>query len=157
MILYQRQTLAGDDVGEPGPLPADLVGLTDESLADLSWASPALGYSDAKFIPVEVADPAPTPLRVTKIGFSRLFTQAERLALLAKRKEVAALTAAQLLEPENLALAQAAAMFESFDLPAEYIELDHPDTVAAVGTLLVALGVLTAPRAAAVLANTPPA
>lgn len=157
MILYQM-TLDGAPQGEPGPLPAALVGLADVSLADLSWADPALGFAGVAFTPVQAPDPpAPGPVRVTKIGFSRLFTLDERLAMLAIRKQVAALTGAQLLEPANIAFTQAAAMFESFDLPAEYIELDHPDTIAAVGVLLVLLGVLSAPRAAQILANTAPA
>lgn len=159
MILYQMQTLAGVDIGDPGPLPAELVGLSDESLADLSWVDPARGFADRRFVPIDVPDPEPEPepVRVTKIGFSRLFTQAERLAMLALRKQIGELTAEALVDPANLALAQAAAMFESFDLPAEFIELDHPDTIAAVGALLVGLGVLTEARAEAVLANTPPA
>lgn len=60
MILYQRKNLSDDsNIGNAGALPAELVGLADESLADLSWADPALGYDGQGFVPVTVPDPPP--------------------------------------------------------------------------------------------------
>ena len=57
---YQRKTLPSTAVGEPGPLPADLVGLDDATLADLSVhldqdACAELGYAGEGFF--RVADP----------------------------------------------------------------------------------------------------
>ncbi len=53
MINWQKITPAdGNLVGEPGPLPADLRGLADESLADLDWTDVVLGYRGLGFIPV---------------------------------------------------------------------------------------------------------
>lgn len=59
-MLYQRKdNVAGTLIGQPAPLPAELVGLEDASLADLSWVDEALGYSGQGFTPV--ADPEPEP------------------------------------------------------------------------------------------------
>lgn len=66
MTNYQRITVStGAEIGEPAPLPADLMGLTDDSLADLSAALNAeaceqLGYAGQGFLPV--ADPEPEPV-----------------------------------------------------------------------------------------------
>jgi hypothetical protein len=68
-MLYQKRLLAGMvDVGEPGPLPADLVGLADVSLADLGWTYEPLGYRGFGFFPVL----APVvPATVTQLQFRR--------------------------------------------------------------------------------------
>ncbi|MCA6254049.1 MAG: hypothetical protein IM665_03185 [Phenylobacterium sp.] len=86
-MLYQRKTLPDTNIGDPAPLPAELVGLSDASLADLSAAVPEaaqeLGYAGQGFFPV-VPDPPPPPppSRVlNKVDFARLFTQAERIAI----------------------------------------------------------------------------
>lgn len=63
MLRYQRKLLIdGSDIGAPGPLPHELVGLLDESLADLSAALPAvncddLGIAGQGFFPVDAPDP----------------------------------------------------------------------------------------------------
>lgn len=72
MLAYQKRELPSTDVGDPGDLPADLVGLADVSLADLAWTDPALGYQGFGFFPVEVSDPpAPVPVAVTQLQFRR--------------------------------------------------------------------------------------
>jgi hypothetical protein len=64
MAIYQRKQLSTDtDVGPPGPLPDDLDGLADVSLADIEAAvghdaAAQLGYLDTGFFPV-VAGPVP--------------------------------------------------------------------------------------------------
>ena len=78
-MLYQRKTL-------PGPLPAELVGLSDACLADLSAAVPdaaaELGYVNQGFFPYTPPPPPPAPVdELNKIDFLRLFTQAERIAI----------------------------------------------------------------------------
>ena len=79
---YQRKDLATDTpIGPPGPLPAELVGLAAESLADLSWADPALGYEGQGFVAAPADPPPPPPLVVSALGFKQLFTQAERIAI----------------------------------------------------------------------------
>jgi hypothetical protein len=61
-MKYQRFRLSTlQNIGPVRPLPAELVGLADESLSDLSWADPALGYGDFGFSPVP--DPPPEPPR----------------------------------------------------------------------------------------------
>lgn len=86
-MLYQRKTLPSILMGEPAPLPAELVGLSDESLADLSAALPdsadERGYAGQGFFPVAPdPPPPPPPSRVlNKVDFARLFTQAERIAI----------------------------------------------------------------------------
>ncbi|MCA3505093.1 MAG: hypothetical protein IOD05_17940 [Rhodobacter sp.] len=85
-MLYQRKTLPSTLIGDPAPLPAELVGLSDASLADLSAAVPEaaqeLGYAGQGFFPVQ-PDPPPPPVvdELNKIDFLRLFTQAERMAI----------------------------------------------------------------------------
>lgn len=59
MTLYQRIDLAtSEPVGPPAPLPPALVGLADESLANLDWADEAVGFKGAGFWPVTVQAPA---------------------------------------------------------------------------------------------------
>jgi hypothetical protein len=87
MTLYQRKTLPSILMGVPAPLPAELVGLSDASLADLSAAVPEaaqeLGYAGQGFFPVEPDPPTPPPPSrvLNKVDFARLFTQAERIAI----------------------------------------------------------------------------
>lgn len=69
---YQRRILAGnEDVGSPAPLPADLVGLPDEVLSDLSAhldprAAVELGYRGHGFFPVEETPPPPPRRLISK-------------------------------------------------------------------------------------------
>lgn len=66
---YQKRELAGMvDVGSPGPLPADLQGLADESLADLDWTYEPLGYHGFGFFPI--TEPI-VPEAVTQLQFRR--------------------------------------------------------------------------------------
>ena len=85
-MLYQRKTLPSTLVGDPAPLPAELVGLSDACLADLSAAVPEaaeeLGYAGVGFFPVPPAPPPPPVVdELNKIDFLRLFTQAERITI----------------------------------------------------------------------------
>jgi hypothetical protein len=63
-MSYQRKTLPNTNIGNPGPLPSDIAGLEDASLANLSAAlGPAadeLGYAGQGFF--FVADPPPAPV-----------------------------------------------------------------------------------------------
>lgn len=72
MADYQRKTLVPlADVGPPGPLPGDLEGLADTSLADIELAvgTPAateLGYLNTGFFPVGAPVP---PAAVTQVQY----------------------------------------------------------------------------------------
>lgn len=127
-MLYQRKDLAsGSNVGEPGPLPPELVGLADHSLADLSWADPALGYSGAGFVPVSARI-------VTTREFMRRLTPGEQVAI-----EAASSSDAQIRVLMRLLYADMT------------VNLDAPDTVAAL-TYLVGAGLLAAERPDAIRA-----
>lgn len=97
------------------------------------------------------------PVRVTKMDFSRLFTLSERAAQQAARKHIASMTPTEYASLENLGYVYLDVMFQNFDLPTEYIELNHPDTIYAIETVMVNAGLLTAERAAQIIANQPPA
>jgi len=86
MTLYQRKTLPDALMGDPAPLPAELVGLADDSLADLSAAlgvaADETGFAGQGFFPFTPEPPPPPPVdELHKVDFLRLFTQAERIAI----------------------------------------------------------------------------
>lgn len=90
-MLYQRKTLPNTLMGDPAPLPAELVGLSDACLADLSAAAPdaaeQLGYAGQGFFPFTPPPPEPPPVdQLNKIDFLRLFTNPELGALLQAAK-----------------------------------------------------------------------
>jgi len=85
-MLYQRKTLPDTLIGDPAPLPAELVGLSDDSLADLSAAlgvaADETGFAGQGFFPFTPEPPPPPPVdELHKVDFLRLFTQAERIAI----------------------------------------------------------------------------
>lgn len=94
-MLYQRKQLStGANVGNPAPLPADLVGgLSDEDLARLGdIVSPEAReeYGDAAFVPV--GEPPPPAVRVISVAdFLERFSQAERISIRAAGKNDAIL------------------------------------------------------------------
>lgn len=120
------------------------------------WAGGAWYVQPYQEPPAEPDLPAAAPLRISKIDFSRLFTAQEFVAYLALEAQTKALAPADFADPDKVALVQAAAMFKKFDMLPDLIELDHPETIAGVGQVLVATGVLTEGEAARILANVPP-
>lgn len=51
-MYYQRvNARTGAPIGKPQRLPEELAGLAQESLADLSWVDPALGFTGVGFVP----------------------------------------------------------------------------------------------------------
>lgn len=107
---------------------------------------------------VFIAPPPPKgpPLRVSKADFQRLLTPGERYGLNQLRKTIAALPPAEYADPANALLVAAEDVMFAFEQPAEFIELDHPDTAMGLA-LLSYLGILTETRIAQVIANQPPA
>lgn len=142
-MLYQRKTLPDTLMGDPAPLPAALVGLSDACLADLSAAVPEaaaeLGYSGQGFFPFTPDPPPPPPVdELNKVDFLRLFTQAERIAIRQAAKV-------------NLVVEDYQAMLDN----AEIIRLSDPDIQAGV-PLLEGAGLIGPGRAAQILAGESP-
>ena len=143
MTLYQRKTLPSTLMGDPAPLPAELVGLSDACLADLSAAVPdaadQLGYAGQGFFPFTPPAPEPPPVdQLNKIDFLRLFTNEELGGLLQAAKVSAA------VEVYQYKLAQA-----------EVVRLSDPDIQAGIPAL-EASGLLGPGRAAQILAGEAP-
>lgn len=145
--LYQRRRLAtGEDLGAPAPLPAELVGLSETCLADLSAWSPEyadqLGWAGEGFFPFTPEPPPPPPPApidvMNKTDFSRLFTNAELAFLLDKAKTDPMVAVYQY----KLGLA-------------ENVRLSDPEIQAGVPALEAA-GYLTPGRAAQILAGEAP-
>jgi hypothetical protein len=137
MAIYQRRDLrTQEDIGEPGPLPANLRGsLTDEDLEHLTDLNPAPEYDGQGFFRVADPDPEPVPVRwIHKAIYIRRFTADERRAIQAAR-------------PSDPILADLLYVLES----AENVFLDDPDLVNGLG-YLVAQGHLGAERPAQILA-----
>jgi hypothetical protein len=142
-MLYQRKTLPSTLMGDPAPLPAALVGLADASLADLTAAlgvaAGELGFDGQGFFPFTPDPPPPPPVdELNKVDFLRLFTQAERMDILAAAK-----TNAYIADYQN--------MLDATDRP----RLSDPDMQ--MGIPLLELGGLLDPgRAAQILAGVRP-
>lgn len=146
-MLYQRKILAsGANVGDPGPLPAELVGWPDEALADVSKAAPQaaqqLGYAGHGFFPVEEpAPPLPPPppsTVLTRTQFLSLFTMAEVILIKQTAKT-------------NTVVDYYQYMLDS----ATTLDLNSKTVIDGVNGL-EAYGLIAQGRAAQVLANQPP-
>lgn len=143
MTLYQRKTLPSTLMGDPAPLPAELVGLSDASLADLSAAVPdaaeELGYAGQGFFPVTPPPPEPPPVdELNKIDFLRLFTQAERITIRQAAK----------VNPQ-------VEDYQDMLNQATVVRLSDPDIQTGIPALEAA-GILGAGRAAQILAGEAP-
>ena len=143
-MLYQRKTLPSILMGVPAPLPAELVGLSDASLADLSAALPdsaeERGYAGQGFFQVEPDPPTPPPPSrvLNKVDFARLFTQAERIAI-----------------DEAAKINPVVRDYDRMLNLAPNVNLDDPDIQAGV-PLLEAAGLIGPGRAAQILAGEAP-
>jgi hypothetical protein len=98
----------------------------------------------------------PDRLRVTKADFQRLLAPQERYKLNALRKVIAALEPEDYSDPANALIVAAEDVMFAFEQPAEFIELDHPDTSMGLA-LLSYLDVIAAERIPAIVGNQPPA
>lgn len=105
------------------------------------WEQEAWVVFDLVDAPVVQAAAPAGPFRVTKPDMQRLLTAGQRRRIAMKRKEIAALPldaydpgTAEEPNPEFAPFLVALEdTLQAFDLPAEFIELDHPDTAAAMG------------------------
>ena len=114
---------------------------SDDMDIGLGW-----NYEDGVFSPLP-----PPATRCTKADFTRRFTHTERILLNGLRREIAALPLeayqwddATGPNPYTLLLAAEDVMF-AFEQPAEFIELNHPDTFQGL-MLLSYVGILTYDR-----------
>lgn len=96
------------------------------------------------------------PKRITKMAFAGLLTLQERAGLLGAKKVIAELTSAEYADIANIGYVYLDVVLQNFELPAEFIELNHPDTILAVSTVLVQSGILTTERAERVLSGLKP-
>lgn len=118
-------------------LPED-VSAIDTDIAGVGWSwDPEDGFQPPVF--------NSGPVRVTKADFQRLLTPAERYAINALRKQIDGLAVEDYADPANSLMIAAEDVLLAFEQPAEFIELDHPDTYQ--GLMLFAyLGILTEAR-----------
>ena len=113
-------------------------------LSENEDCAPGYTYKDGDWIAPQ-PPPRPRPIRITKADFQRLLIPAERYGINALRRRIAGLSVADYSNPANALLIAAEDVLLAFEQPAEFIELDHPDTYA--GLMLFAyLGVLTEAR-----------
>lgn len=155
MILHQKIELATSaEVGAPTILPLELQGLEAASLADLDWLDEARGFHGFGFLPVEVADPRPSPYRLAKIDYWRLFTGDEETKFNRARRQVGALTDADYDDPAKAGLVALERLLNRLD-STPIVEVDHPETQGGVD-LMVALEILTEERGVAVKAGEQP-
>lgn len=121
MSTYQRKTLAtGENIGAPGPLPADLVGgLTDADLERLGELGPAAHYAGQGFFRVADPEPEPAVRRITRIGFMQRMDPAKRMAIRTAAKT-------------DIVIEDFLDLLAATDL----VELDHADTIAGLGYLV---------------------
>lgn len=157
--MYQRVNVqSGAHIGSAGALPAELVGLSDHVLANLSAfmdpnAMAALGYTGHGFLPVEVeapTEPEPEPRRLPKVDFWRRFTPLEQVALLGSRKALNAMTPQQFSDPASAGWWALAVALQTLDMISEFIEIDHPETEAGLGAFAAA-GIIAPERIPVIL------
>ncbi len=127
---YQRiQISNAAAIGGLGELPAELVGLADADLADLSWVDEALGYAGVGFIPV--AEPArPAMERIAKVYLLNRFTKEEERRFSKLQVQALALSVQDLDDPEKDDLFEMQRFLRRFDA-VSVIELNSPQTLAA--------------------------
>lgn len=169
--LYQKND------GDPRIIPFedfDADGLSWTDLANSPDGRAATGWVEAPAQPdfdpatehavwvdgewvVQPKPPAPTtPFRVSKADFQRLLAPQERYRLNALRKVIAALEPDDYADPANALIVAAEDVMFAFEQPAEFIELDHPETAMGLA-LLSYLDVIEPERIAAIISNHPPA
>lgn len=106
-------------------------------------ATETLNWDGAGWTVVDLPEPEEPPfepVRITKADFSRLFTMEQSVRLEDLEDDA---KAANLKEPTQAAIyGPVRVMFRKFSLPAEFIELNHPETIAAVNSILLPMGVL---------------
>lgn len=139
MPLYQRKLLPDQiDVGDPGPLPLALAGISQDLLADLSWRGP--GYENVGFFPV--AEPPPAPA-------SRWLHKVYVIARIPVEKQAAILLAATLGSP-TYDVEVHVTLFQLTQ--SDLIDLDGQLLTTGLG-LLISKGLLTADDMAAIRAD----
>ena len=139
--LYQRKKLSDmTNVGEPAPLPSQLVGWPDSALADVSETAPAYatatGFAGAGFFPyTPPSPPQPTVIRrIPTIDFMLRLSPQTRVGIRSAAKT-------------NPYVEDFLKIMESVD----YVELDNPSTIEGV-QLLISAQLLTQAEATALLA-----
>lgn len=95
-------------------------------------------YSGGQFSAPPAPEPPAEPHRVSRIDFVRLFRVEQQMAVNALRKRVAALQPEDYTSPDHQLLVMLEVVLQQFDLPDEFIELDHSDTATGLGLLAIA-------------------
>lgn len=151
VAIVENETVVNVIVVEKGQdVPDGGIVLPEGSLVAPGWT-----IKDGTFSPPP--PPVPIgPIRVSKADFQRLLKPSERYALNALRKVIAALQPADYADPANALIVAAEDVMVAFEQPAEFIELDHPETRQGL-ELLAYLDVLEPERIAEIIGNQPPA
>lgn len=108
------------------------------ALQDGQNPAPGWVWADGEFQPPSPVELPTEPHRVSRIDFVRLFRVEQQMAVNALRKRVAALQPEDYTNPAQQLFIMLEVVLQQFDLPAEFIELDHPDTATGLGLLAIA-------------------
>lgn len=130
----------------------------DPSTQMLVWVegtSQQPGYYEVEALPANPPPPVYVPITITQKELMDLFTASEQIKIKVAQKTVEQMSVADFAAPTSLGFQLFSIAMDQFSR-SKAIEVNNPQTIAAIKEVFVALGIVTPARANAVLAMTPP-